>query len=276
MVAMVGVVLLVGPHAASVARAQALPGEDAPAAMQLDALWEQLGAEETADGFSAIWALSDAPRTAVPYLLEKLAPGLGDASLATPESRRAVRAIWALEISEQDTARDALAQLAAGAADLSTTRLAKAALARLAGGPAADENLQPRLAYQAVPRVRSIELDGRALVAASLTNEGDSPVAIYWDTIAYDDVFVFTFQRESGAVHVAETARRYPPFGAMELASIIELPPGRTVGLDVSIVLTPARNAQRFYFRTPGRLAMEASSQLPEPLCTDPTTGLRR
>jgi WD40 repeat protein len=102
---------------------------------RLDALWKDLGSEDAAKAYRALWALADHPAQAVPFFRERLGAGL------TARLRRVNRLIVDLDSEEFDVREKASRELAG--------------LGRLAE-PALREALRRRPSLEAVLRLKRL------------------------------------------------------------------------------------------------------------------------
>jgi hypothetical protein len=159
-----------------------------PSARELEALWQDLGAEDGARADRAVWALAAAPRRAVPFLRTRLRP------VAAMDEQRLARLVADLG-SERFTTRDraarelerlgdvaapALRRTVSGGGPLELRRRAEQLLRKVEAPVTDPEKLRPLLAAEALERIGSPEAQevlqvlARGSPGARLTREAQA------------------------------------------------------------------------------------------------------
>ena len=268
------------PAAADKATVKRLIGElDAGEAKVRQAASSALAKLDSAVEGALRKALAGDPSAEMRGRIKELLAGCSDPLLSTAGTRRAVRAIWTLEIMGAP-GRGALVKLAKGPAGSRITGMAAAALARLDGKGGEEGKYAPKLTYEIGAII--VGRAGRTVtVTLRLTNVGLAPVAVFWPREAYDEVYRNRIARPDGKSLPPGRLRVTPPGGVLPIKEFREIAPGASLTLGGKprkffLGLGDGMNVQRFSFRRPGVHKLQASFAAIRTTALDPKIGQKR
>ena len=134
----------------------------------------------------------------------------------------------------------------------------------------------PKLRYECVSKAKFIDLSGRVVVTASLHNDDDEAVTVYWGDYAYPTMYEFDIRHVESGERLAATRATpsdtvVPPVARRQFFRTID--PGESVSYDIYLMSGVGANGQWVDFRRPGAYSITPSLRVTTNRVMDRETG---